>query len=575
MESDVMDENNLPLDEFVKLPTTVDFQVINTDRFIAYAKDKPYLRFGTEFANNYIVGYTNVKNMQQLIKDLGGNYLSILPRMLSPIASRSNDISGITQVLNQPFLNLTGRGVIIGIVDTGIDYTKDAFKFEDGTTKILQLWDQTLDGARPDYLYFGASFDKEKIDEALRSEYPYSIVPSIDEDGHGTFLASVAASNEKGDYIGAAPKAYLMVVKLRRARQFLIDKYLVLKDNPNLFESTDYMLGMKFIFDRAEELNMPIVMCIGMGSNGGAHDGSSLMEEYISFGSQRTGYAFVTAAGNESNARHHTQGKIPYENGIDQISIKVGEQDTSFTVTVLGAGYDKVSAGITSPTGEVIPRIPFKSGLEYTEQFILENTEITIRYVKDANTNIVIGFKNTTQGVWDITLFGDSIISGDYWAWLPITGQVSPMVEFLKPVPENTVVIPSTALRSITCGAYNAGDNSLFVSSSWGPTRLPRIAPDFVAPGVNVSGIYPTGYGTMCGTSVAAAITSGAIALLMEWALVDGKMPSMNSDLIRSLLISGCTRESGLQYPNIKWGYGKLNLFGTFEAIKESIISYK
>lgn len=575
MESDVMDENNLPLDEFVKLPTTVDFQVINTDRFIAYAKDKPYLRFGTEFANNYIVGYTNVKNMQQLIKDLGGNYLSILPRMLSPIASRSNDISGITQVLNQPFLNLTGRGVIIGIVDTGIDYTKDAFKFEDGTTKILQLWDQTLDGARPDYLYFGASFDKEKIDEALRSEYPYSIVPSIDEDGHGTFLASVAASNEKGDYIGAAPKAYLMVVKLRRARQFLIDKYLVLKDNPNLFESTDYMLGMKFIFDRAEELNMPIVMCIGMGSNGGAHDGSSLMEEYISFGSQRTGYAFVTAAGNESNARHHTQGKIPYENGIDQISIKVGEQDTSFTVTVLGAGYDKVSAGITSPTGEVIPRIPFKSGLEYTEQFILENTEITIRYFKDANTNIVIGFKNTTQGVWDITLFGDSIISGDYWAWLPITGQVSPMVEFLKPVPENTVVIPSTALRSITCGAYNAGDNSLFVSSSWGPTRLPRIAPDFVAPGVNVRGIYPTGYGTMCGTSVAAAITSGAIALLMEWALVDGKMPSMNSDLIRSLLISGCTRESGLQYPNIKWGYGRLNLFGTFEAIKESIISYK
>jgi len=574
MDTTVIDEDSLPLDEFIKLPTTIDFQVINTERFIAYAKDKPYLHFGTQFANDYIVGYTNVKNLPKLLEDTGSDFLSLLPRIMSPTDSKSNDVSGITQVSNQPFLDITGRGVIIGIVDTGIDYTKDAFKFEDGTSKILFLWDQTIDGPRPDYLYFGAAYDKAKIDEALRAEDPYSIVPSRDDDGHGTFLASVAASNQKGEYIGAAPKAYLMVVKLRRASDFLIDRYLVTKDNPNLYASTDYMLGMKHLLDRAEELDMPVVMCVGMGTNGGAHDGSSLIEDYISFLSQRPGFAFITAAGNESNTRHHTQGKIPYNNGTDQISIKVGEQGASFTVIIFGPGFDKVSMGITSPTGEVVARVPFKSGLQYTERLVLEQTSITIRYFKGGNNEIIVAFEDATQGIWDITLFGDLVISGEYWAWLPITGQVSPSVEFLKPVPDYTVVVPATALRSITCGAYNSDDNSLYISSSWGPTRLPRMEPDFVAPGVRVKGIYPTGYGTMTGTSVAAAVTAGAAALLMEWAIVDENIPTIDADLIRSLLISGCVRENNLQYPNTKWGYGKLNLYGTFEVITEKIINY-
>ncbi len=575
MAVDEIDEINLPLDEFVKLPTTVDFQAINSDRFKQYVKDKPYLRFGTELANNYIVGYTNEKNIPKLLQDIGGDFLYLIPRILSPTDSKSNDVSGITQVMNQPFLNLTGRGVVICIVDTGIDYTKDAFKFEDGTTKILKLWDQTIDGPRSESLYFGASYNKDQIDEALKAENPYTIIPSVDEDGHGTFLASVAASNEKGEYIGAAPQAYLMVVKLRRARPYLIKRYLVSQDNPNLYESTDYMLGMKYLLDTAEALNMPAVVCIGMGTNGGAHDGNTLLEDYISFLAQRPGYAFITAAGNESNARHHTQGKIPYENGTETINIRVGEQGTSFSIMISGPGFDKISLGITSPTGEVVPRVPFKSGLEYTEQLILEKTSITMRYFRDENNNIIVAFKNATQGIWDITLFGDLIISGEYWAWLPITGQVSPSVEFLRPVPEYTIVVPATALRTITCGAYNSDDNSLYVSSSWGPTRLPRMAPDFVAPGVNVKGIYPMGYGTMTGTSVAAAVTAGATALIMEWAIVDGNIPAMGGDLIKSLLISGCAREGNLEYPNIKWGYGKLDLLGTFTTIKETIVNYK
>lgn len=574
MALNIDDELNLPLSEFVKLPTTVDFQVLNTERFKIFARSRPYIRLGTEFENRYIVGYINQAYVSQLVNDLGGDFLYFLPRIMSPTDSQSNDASGITRVLNQPFLNLSGRGVIIGIVDTGIDYRKDAFKFEDGSTKILGIWDQTVDGKRQDDLYFGSTYTSDDINNANRSSDPYSIVPSVDEDGHGTFLASVAASNEPGEYIGAAPKAYLLIVKLKKASQYLIDRYLVTNDNPNLYESTDYMLGMKYILDASDKFNMPIVMCIGMGTNDGAHDGSTLIEEYISFVSQRVGYAFVTAVGNEANAKHHTQGKIPATRAADRISIKVGEQGASFTVIIHSPGYDKISAGVTSPTGEAVPRVSFQSGLEYSNQLVLENTRITLRYFRDNNNNVIVSFKNATQGIWNIILYGDLIINGEYWAWLPITGQISPTVEFLRPIPEYTIVIPSTALRAIKCGAYNSKDQSLLVSSSWGPTRLLRIAPDFVAPGVDVKGIYPTGYGTMTGTSVAAAITAGIAALLFEWGIVNGNKPAMDSDLIRSYLISGCQRESNLAYPNIQWGFGKVNLYGTFEVIKESALDF-
>lgn len=225
--------------------------------------------------------------------------------------------------------------------------------------KYYIFWDQTIDGNRPDYLYYGSVYTQEDINRALNAENPYSIVPSLDEDGHGTFMASVAASNEKGEYIGAAPKAYIMAVKLRRAREFYIEKLLLPKDNPNLYESTDYILGMKYIMDRTEEMNLPIVMCITMGSNSSGHDGNSLFEDYISFAAQGAGYVFVTAAGNESNARHHSQGKLTRTGSTETFSVNVGKQDESFTLSIYGGAYDKVSVSITSPTGEVIVTAPF------------------------------------------------------------------------------------------------------------------------------------------------------------------------------------------------------------------------
>ena len=568
-----VNEDDLPLEEYVKLPTTVDFQVINTRRFREYIQDKPYIHVGTQLENSYAVVYTNEKYIQKLLVDLGSDFLSFYPKIMSPLDIQSNEASGISQVLNQPFLDLTGYGVIIGIIDTGIDYTEKVFQFEDGTSKILSIWDQSIDGERSDGLYFGSTYSQEQINEAIKSETPFRIVPSMDEDGHGTFLASVAAGNHNGEYIGAAPNANIIAVKLKRARDYYINRYLLSPDNPNLYESSDYLLGIKYIIDKAVEFKMPAVICIGMGSNSSAHDGNTLFEDYISFVSQRAGYAFVTAAGNESNAKHHTQGKI-LNGSVENISIRVGEQGASFSVVIFGPAFDKVSLGVISPTGETIPRTPFKSGLEYSEKLVFEDTTVYIKYFKDINNNLIVGFRNATAGIWDIKIFGDNVIDGKYWAWLPITGQVSDSVEFLKPIPEYTIVYPATAIRSITCGAYNPNDGSLSVSSSWGPTRVPQISPDFVAPGVNIKGVFPTGYGTMTGTSAAAAVTAGAAALLMEWGIIKNNMPTINGDLIKNLFISGCVRDENIIYPNNQWGYGKMNLYNTFASVRETVINY-
>ena len=162
---------------------------------------------------------------------------------------------------------------------------------------------------------------------------------------------------------------------------------------------------------------------------------------------------------------------------------------------------------------------------------------------------------------------GDNIVSGDYQAWLPISGQVDRSVEFIRPVSEYTIVFPATAFKTIVTGAYNSFDGSLFIESSWGPTRIGKPAPDFAAPGVQVGGIYPEGVGTMTGTSVSAAVTAGAAALMLEWGILNGNMPNMNGEVIKNLFIGGAVRDSNLYYPNDKWGYGKLDLYGTFEYL--------
>lgn len=568
------DVASLSLADFLKLPSTVEFNAVNTAQFLSYADTRPYIKLGSELGTGYIAAYTNHENIDQIFRDLGSDFLGFFPKPLSALGQESNAGAGITPVIEHPYLGLSGKGVVVGLVDTGIDYTKEVFRNPDGTSKIIGIWDQTIEGPRSDDLYYGAEYSQDEINRALLTEDPFVLVPTRDTEGHGTFLASVAAGSITEEHVGAAPGAELIVVKLRKMNPFYKEKFLIPPEVENVYSSMDFLLGADFIFRRAEELNMPVVLCVGMGGNLAGHDGNTPTEAYLSLVAQRTGVATVTAGGNESNAKHHTQGRIPKTGATDVISILVGETESSFTLSIFGASYDRISVGITSPTGEVVSRVPFKVGLEFETELTIDRTKISIGYYKDVNTVIIIGFDKAKEGIWEVTLYGDSILSGDYFAWLPVSEQVSPWVDCMRPVPEYTIVFPATSLRTITCGAYNSINNTLSVSSSWGPTRLPRMTPDFVAPGVNVAGIFPTGPGTMTGTSAAAATAAGAAAILLEWGIVQKNLRAMDGDTVRLLLISGCQRDEGILYPNTRWGFGKLDLYGTFFKIKETSIIY-
>lgn len=547
-------------------PGYADFLIADTQAFAAYAAQRPWITVGPVFGNGYLIAYTDESRIPDIFRELGGDFLRFTPKLLSPVDSHGNDSAGITKVLSQPFLDLSGQGVLLAVIDTGIDITLPALRYSDGSTRIAGLWDQTApeDGSG---VLFGAAYSREQINTILTDNTKSGMMPGYDSDGHGTFLATVAAGNSENELTGAAPGCELICVKLREARQYYRQRFLVSNDISPVYESTDLMLGVKYAAELSAKLQKPLVICIGLASNTSTHDGSEPLEDYLSYIAKRTGCAVCCAAGNEANARHHTSGRLD-PGGSESISIRVSSDGSSFGTIIFTESFDKLGVSIISPTGEVIDRRPFESGKEYTDSLILERTKVVTRFSRDTYSGVWIGFDKATRGIWDIILYGESVISGEYHAWLPVTAQSPEGVEFLRPVPEYTVVFPAAATRCISCGAYSSFDGSLLVSSSWGPTLLPKTAPDIVSPGVSIGGYYPEGPGTMTGTSVSAAITAGAAAILMQWGIVRGNMPDMNGITVRSLFIGGASRDAGGVYPNNKWGYGRLDLYGVFEFLR-------
>ncbi len=538
-----------------------------------FLRDRPYILPVYLPSNRFILGYVGRDMVDKVFDDLGAAVVGARPLVVGLLGKEDLQSAGILQVLEQPFLSLRGRGVLIGIVDTGIDYTNKSFIYEDGTSKIQYIYDQTIRSTPPEGFYIGTEYAKEQIDAALKSENPFEIVPSRDTVGHGTFLASVAAGRENGENIGAAPDAELIIVKLRTARNYVRERFLIPPDQQNAFETGAIMVGIEYILQKAQGLNRPVSICIGTGTNMGGHDGFSTYENYLNNVSSIRGVCLVTAAGNESQARHHTQGILKRNNDTAPIEIRVGENAGNIYMTICNGPSDRMSVSIRSPTGELIERVPAKTNIMYQAKLVLERSRVSVEYyfpVEGSGGQIsVIKIYDATPGIWTVTVHGDIVIDGTFHSWLPITGMISPNVEFVTPTPTTTIVVPGTAIGVITVGAYNSSNNTLYVNSSWGPTRLPQISPDLTAPGVNVTGSFPTGNGAMTGTSVSAAITAGAAALALQWGIIEGNDLSMSTFQVKALLIRGCSRDPGLSYPNVQWGYGRLNLFESFRLLRE------
>lgn len=564
--------NTVPFEDFFYDPNTVDFVVRDSAYMRSFIKERPQIKAVYELGDRFLIIYTTRSYATTLIEDLGTAVVRSTSKILGLLDRTNLEAAGIIQIQEQPFLELKGKGVIVGIIDTGIDYTKSAFINEDGTSKIRYLFDFTIRSVPPEGYFVGTEYTNEQINQALKSDNPFDIVPSKDTVGHGTFLASVAAGRDEGSYIGAAPEAELIVVKLKKARPFYLDYYLVPPDQENAFESTSVMVGIEYILKKAQELNKPVAICIGLGTNIGGHDGFTLFEEFLAISSNIPGVCICTAVGNESQARHHTQGVIPAVDEFIPIDVKVGENAGNVYLNIYNNVSDRVSIAVRSPTGELVGRFPAKSGSTLRSKLVLEKSTVILGYFfplegSGAQTSTV-RILDATPGIWTILVYGDIILDGVFHSWLPITGFISPNVEFLTPTPYYTVVVPSTALGVIKCGAYDSATNSLYINTSWGPTRLPIMSPDFVAPGVNVGGVYPSGYGTMSGTSVSAAITTGACALMLQWGIVEGNDLSMSTYQARAYIIRGCERDPKLIYPNTQWGYGQMNLYQSFDLMR-------
>ena len=482
--------------------------------------------------------------------------------------------SGILSVQRQP-LNLTGRGCIFCCIDTGVDYTSPVFRNEDGSTRILAIWDQTIqDGPAPQGLYFGTEYTREQINAALQAEDPYSIVPSRDTEGHGSALTGVAAGSSLGNgtvYLGAAPQADILVVKLKQCKDYL-RQYYYLPDDVPAYTEADIMLAIRYADSFAEAFKRPVVMCLGVGTNMGDHNRSGFLSRYLSCMGGYRSRVMVVAGGNEGNAAHHFFGQIPTDLGrrdsYKDVEIRVAEGVRGFIMEFWGSVPDLFNVVIRSPGGETIPPIRLGVETETTHRFIYERTVITVQSVLvEANTGeqlVVFRVGQPTAGIWNfrVTAAGQ-LYNGDFHLWLPITDFLTAECYFLSPDPYTTLTEPSMADRVISVSTYNDANNSFFLESGRGFARMGQICPDIAAPGVNISTIY----GRRTGSSLSAALTAGAAAQFMQWAVVEGNSLLAETEEVRNYFIQGAVRSAEISYPSREWGYGRLNLRRVFDVL--------
>lgn len=483
--------------------------------------------------------------------------------------------SGIRQLQGPP-LNLTGRGTIIAIVDTGIDFRNPAFLDEAGNSRILAIWDQTdQSGTAPEGYLYGSEYVREDINRALQEEDPLSVVPTRDELLHGTVMAGIAAGSRLGGgttYLGAAPQADIVIVKLKECKQYLRDYYFIPSDVP-AYEETDIMLGIKYADSFGVSFGRPVVICLGIGTNMGDHAGNSLLARYMNRIAEKRSRVVVVCGGNEGNAAHHYMGTFSRDgNGSAQpqdVEIRVGEGDRGFLLEFWGEQPDTFNVAVRSPGGETIP--PIRLGIEQTGtyRFIFENTVFTIQSVlvePGAGEELILfRVEEPTAGIWNFRILpvGESNY-GTFHMWLPIRAFQSTETYFLEPEPDTTLTAPALAKDVISVSVYNYINNSFYLESGRGYSRDGSVKPDFAAPGVNI----PTLYGNRTGSSLAAAVTAGGAAQFLQWAVVEGNSPLASTREVKNYFIKGAVRMPGIEYPNREWGYGRLNVLGAFEVLR-------
>ena len=444
---------------------------------------------------------------------------------------------------------LTGRGVLVAVIDSGIDYFHSDFRNPDGTTRIGLLADQDRDRI----------YTREEINAALETGSRSSaleLVPSTDPSGHGTAVAAIAAGNGRegnGVYRGVAYESELMVVKLGTP---LTDSFP---------RTTQLMKALDLVVRRARDMNRPLAVNISFGNTYGSHDGTSLLETFINDMSNIGRNVIVAGTGNEGTGAGHRAGSLVMGQE-ENAQLSIAPYETGMGVQLWKSYVDQFSIRLVTPSGEVIGPIDSRLG---PQTLRYGGTRILIYYGKPSPFSraqeVYFDFLPVRDyldsGIWTFRLTPERIVTGRYDMWLPSRGLLNPSTRFLRPVPETTLTIPSTAANVISVGAYDDSYRAYADFSGRGFTRqTQQVKPDLAAPGVDiVTARRGGGYEAVTGTSFAAPFVTGSAALLMQWGILQGNDPFLYGEKVKAYFTRGARHLPGYDvWPNERLGYGTL-----------------
>ncbi len=518
----------------------------------------------TEMANEYAVVVIRESLIPQLAAFPEIEFIE-KPKRLFFQVENGKQVSCMNPVQQAPF-SLRGRGILIGVVDSGIDYALEDFRNPDGTTRIRALWDQTIPGNPPEGYTIGTEYTQEQINEALQANQQarYDIVPSRDVSGHGTAVAGIAAGNGRrrtdtgsiGQNAGTAPESELLVVKMGSPRA------------EGFPRTTELMQGVDYVIKKALQYRMPVALNISFGNTYGSHDGTSLIERFLDDISNFWKSVICVGSGNEGTSAGHTAGTLS-EARNEEIMLGVQTNEPALNVQIWKSYVDEVDISLISPSGVRVGPIQEILG---TQRFVLGNTEILLYYGEPSpfsvRQEIYLDFlprqSYIDSGVWRIVLTPRRIVSGEYQMWLPSQSVLNVGTAFLFPVSRTTLTIPSTSSRVVTVGAYDPLTFTYADFSGRGPVSGFESAlsskPDIAAPGVNITApATGGGYTSVTGTSFATPFVTGGAALLMEWGIVNGNDPYLYGEKVKAYLRRGARPLPGFDvYPNPQVGYGAL-----------------
>ncbi|WP_346905878.1 S8 family peptidase [Clostridium sp.] len=495
------------------------------------------------------------------------------------------DAANITKFHGEGFLNLTGENTIATIVDTGIDYLNRQFQNDDGTTRIIAIWDQTIQSppsTNTNAPFFGTVYSREEINRAIRTSLeggnPYDIVPSRDEVGHGTSMAGLVGAKGLNGVVGGAPKCEFLIIKLKEAKTSNL-KLIGINNRKDLliYEGIDIYFAIEFTAAYHLNLRTPMSVLLSAGTNWGGHEGLSSIEQDIDRFSSRRGLIFVTNTGNQGSTLIHVNGRFLKSNTLQVIEFIVGENEDNLVLMLWIQKPDKISIAIISPSGEIVE--PIQSRPPYAEfdqvNLVLENSTISISFISSefatGNESVYITIQNPKDGLWQLRLKGDYIVSGVYNMWLPQRPIIQPTTRVINPNPYTTLQAPANAKKAITTSFYDQNNNTIAVESGRGFTADNRIKPNLTTGGINALTTGLNNENTvLSGGSVAGAVLCSATLLMLQWGIVLRNDINMYGPTITSYLTRGTSKRAGDIYPNPQWGYGMLNLQGSFENLRSS-----